>query len=148
MALQHLGFRDAFSYSPQIRNAVYRVKLLHGLGRDVVAAERVEPLAGQLGVVAQVGKSFCPLCKGPALPTRSPTSRSMASPARQSPNTRQSRSCSFRAANIKADGIVDALNRRFISSGSRPCRAAGLVPVPTDTISIRSAPVRQRASGF
>jgi hypothetical protein len=48
----------------------------------------------------------------------------------------------------KADGRVVALNRRLIAFGSRPGRASGLKPVPIETISTRSAPDCQRASGF
>jgi hypothetical protein len=41
----------------------------------------------------------------------------------------------------QADGIVRALNRRFISSGSRPSWAFGLVPVPT-ALREKSIPAR------
>jgi hypothetical protein len=46
-------------------------------------------------------------------------SRSSGDPATQSPNTRHRKSCSLSAAYISADGMLVALNSRFICSGFR-----------------------------
>ena len=94
-----------------------RIELLHGSRRDIAAAERIEPPARQLGAVAQIGEQLLLARQGPnGAHEVADLAIDCVAGAAVAEN-RQSRSCSFRAANIKAEGMAVALKRTFI------CRA-------------------------